>query len=124
MLIFENGVYNGGEPEGDADAVRAIIEQYIEDYADWKRVQLAGKPSPAMVYWSIKLAEANAGTGPMLIAEAQERGITLANLCQKVINKAAKLGNQEAKIAGQAGKMKDAIRTMTREQLVEFDWRF
>jgi len=124
MLIFTDNFYNGQEPEGDADVVRSVIKGYINAYARWKRIEIAGEPSPELALWPEKQAEALAGGGELLNAEAQLRGIDVTELSKKVLSKADELKSQEAKIAGQAGKMKDAIKNMTREQLVEFDWRF
>ena len=124
MLIFTDNFYNGLEPEGDADAVRIVIKDYINAYARWKRIEIAGEPSPELALWPEKQSEALAGGGELLNTEAKERGIDVTELCKKVLAKADELRKQEAKIAGQAGKTKDAIKNMTREQLVEFDWRF
>lgn len=124
MLIFTDDFYNGAEPEGDANAVRSVIKGYINAYARFKRIEIAGEPSPELALWPEKQAEALAGGGELLNAEAKERGVDVTELCKKVLAKADELREQESLIAGQAGKMKDAIKNMTREQLVEFDWRF
>lgn len=124
MLIFTDNFYNGQEPEGDADVVRSVIKGYINAYARWKRIEIAGEPSPELALWPEKQAEALAGGGELLNAEAKLRGIYIDDLCKKVLAKAGELREQESLIAGQSGKMKDAIKNMTREQLVEFDWRF
>jgi hypothetical protein len=124
MLIFTDNFYNGQDAEGDADAVRAVIKGYISAYARHKRIQTAGEPSPELALWADKLAEANNGGGVLLTAEAQVRGITVADLCAKVIAKSQQLKDAEAEIAGQAGKMKDALKNLTRDELLEFDWRF
>lgn len=126
MLVFDNdGVYNGGEPEGDIDAVRAAIKEHIDAFARWKRIQLAGKPSPEYGAWPLKLAEAKQGGGPMLQLEADSRGIPLEVLVQKVIQNAEGYEAAEAIIAGIAGKHKDAVDALTdRDELLAYDWRF
>ena len=125
MLIFDNGVYNGGEPEtDDLDVLRKIVKGYIDAFAANKRVKLAGVPSPEYAAWGLKLAEAQVGGGVILDAEASARGITTDELVAKVLANAVAYQQAEAWIAGTAGKMRDATENMTREQLVEFDWRF
>ena len=125
MLIFENGVYNGGEPEtDDLDELRRIVKGYIDAFAADKRIKLAGVPSPEYAAWGLKLAEAQVGGGVILSAEASARGITTDELVKKVLSNAVAYQYAEAIIAGTAGKMRDAADKMTREQLVEFDWRF
>lgn len=125
MLIFDNGVYNGGEPEtDDLDVLRKIVKGYIDAFAADKRIKLAGVPSPEYAAWGLKLAEAQVGGGVILDAEASARGITTDELVKKVLANAVAYQQAEAWIAGTAGKMRDAADKMTREQLVEFDWRF
>ena len=125
MLIFDNGVYNGGEPEtDDLDVLRKIVKGYIDAFAANKRVKLAGVPSPEYAAWGLKLAEAQVGGGVILDAEASARGITTDELVKKVLSNAVAYQQAEAWIAGTAGKMRDATENMTKEQLVEFDWRF
>lgn len=125
MLIFTDDCYNGQEPEtDDLDVLRKIVKGYIDAFAANKRVKLAGVPSPEYAAWGLKLAEAQVGGGVILDAEASARGITTDELVKKVLSNAVAYQQAEAWIAGTAGKMRDAADKMTREQLVEFDWRF
>lgn len=125
MLIFTDDCYNGQEPEtDDLDVLRKIVKGYIDAFAANKRVKLAGVPSPEYAAWGLKLAEAQVGGGVILDAEASARGITTDELVKKVLSNAVAYQQAEAWIAGTAGKMRDATENMTREQLVEFDWRF
>ena len=125
MLIFTDDCYNGQEPEtDDLDVLRKIVKGYIDAFAANKRVKLAGVPSPEYAAWGLKLAEAQVGGGVILDAEASARGITTDELVAKVLANAVAYQQAEAWIAGTAGKMRDAADKMTREQLVEFDWRF
>lgn len=125
MLIFTDDCYNGQEPEtDDLDVLRKIVKGYIDAFAANKRVKLAGVPSPEYAAWGLKLAEAQVGGGVILDAEASARGITTDELVAKVLANAVAYQQAEAWIAGTAGKMRDATENMTREQLVEFDWRF
>jgi len=125
MLIFTDDCYNGQEPEtDDLDVLRKIVKGYIDAFAADKRIKLAGVPSPEYAAWGLKLAEAQVGGGVILDAEASARGITTDELVKKVLSNAVAYQQAEAWIAGTAGKMRDATENMTREQLVEFDWRF
>ena len=125
MLIFTDDCYNGQEPEtDDLDVLRKIVKGYIDAFAANKRVKLAGVPSPEYAAWGLKLAEAQVGGGVILDAEASARGITTDELVAKVLANAVAYQQAEAWIAGTAGKMRDATENMTKEQLVEFDWRF
>lgn len=125
MLIFTDDCYNGPEPEtDDLNVLRKIVKGYIDAFAADKRIKLAGVPSPEYAAWGLKLAEAQVGGGVILDAEASARGITTDELVKKVLLNAVAYQQVEAWIAGTAGKMRDATENMTREQLVEFDWRF
>ena len=125
MLIFTDDCYNGQEPEtDDLDVLRKIVKGYIDAFAANKRVKLAGVPSPEYAAWGLKLAEAQVGGGVILDAEASARGITTDELVKKVLSNAVAYQQAESWIAGTAGKMRDATENMTKEQLVEFDWRF
>ena len=72
----------------------------------------------------LKVTEALAGGGPMLIREAQVRGIRLQDLIDKILVKSQSFSMMEAEIAGMCGKMCDMTKTMTYNELVDFDWRF
>ena len=124
MLIYTDDVYNGSEPEGDVEQVRSVIKGYIDRYAADKRIRIAGVPSPEYAAWDRKLAEANNGGGPMLQLEADTRGIPLADLVAKVVANATSFQQEEARIAGMAGKHRDALNGLTRDELLTYDWRF
>lgn len=126
MLVFVgNDVYNGGDAEGDIDAIKAEIRSHIDAFAAYKRIKLAGKPSPEYAAWPIKLAEAKAGGGPLLQMEADARGVPLALIVSRVISNSEAYQMAEAQIAGLAGKHKDAINALqTRDELLAYDWRF
>lgn len=127
MLIFtDNDCYNGGEPEtDDIEEVRKVVIGYCDKFAAAKRISMAGVPSPEYGSWPLKLAEAEAGGGPMLEMEAAARGITLEALIAKVLANAASYAQLEATIAGTAGKHRDAINALqTKEELINYDWRF
>lgn len=126
MIIFTDDCYNGGEPEtDDINEVRKVIIGYCDKFAAFKRIQFAGHPSPEYGAWPLKLAEAQAGGGPMLAMEAQARGVPQDELISKVLANAESFQQMEAWIAGTAGKHRDAINALqTREELINYDWRF
>jgi hypothetical protein len=103
----------------------AVIEQErgrtlaaIEVKAAAVRDAFVSPISPAeMSSWPLKLAQAqrytetqDATEAPSLAAEATVRGIDLADLVGKVLDKAAMLAQLEAVIAGTAGKKSDAAK--------------
>ena len=126
MLIFTDDCYNGPDPETeDLDELKTIIKGHIDAFAASKRVNLAGNPSPEYAAWSLKLAEAQQGGGPMLEAEAGHRGVTLAQIVERVLANAEAYQQAEAWIAGNAGKQRDIVSALTtREELLDYDWRF
>lgn len=126
MLVFvETDVYNGGDAEGDIDQIKAEIKGHIDAFAAYKRIKLAGKPSPEYAAWPIKLAEAKNGGGPLLQMEADARGVPMAAIVSRVISSSEAYQVAEAQIAGLAGKHKDAVNALqTRDELLAYDWRF
>ena len=127
MLIFHiDDCYNGGEPETqDLDELKSIIKGHIDAFAANKRIKLAGNPSPEYAAWGLKLAEAKAGGGPILEAEAGHRGVTLQQIVARVLANAEAYQQAEAWIAGNAGKQRDIVSALTtREELLAYDWRF
>lgn len=125
MLIFTDNVYNDSDPECEIEELRSLVIANIDRHATWKRIQVAGAPSPEQASWKIKADEAAIGGGPILATEAKVRGIDLADLCQRVLSNAAAFGNAEAYIAGTSGKQRDTVSQLkTREELLAFDWRF
>jgi hypothetical protein len=126
LLRQENGVFVSSN---DA-AVQAIIDSYtLDDAKAHKSAQVSAHAkvlrdkvirtisAGEMASWPIKLAEAAkyAQTGqdadaPMLAAEAQARGITLAALVSKVAGNATTFAGLEATIAGIDGAHRDAIK--------------
>lgn len=111
----------GSGIEIDLEAARAIV--LLE--ADTKSGQVraaytAGISIDEKVSWPIKRAEAlayqasgSAAGAPNLALEAQARGIALADLVTKVLDKAAALSTREAAIAGRCGALQDAARVAT-----------
>lgn len=73
-----------------------------------------------MAAWSIKQAEARkyAATGlasdaPMLSAEAEARGVTVADIVARVGGNAARFATLEARIGGNDGRHRDALDALT-----------
>jgi hypothetical protein len=126
MLVFTDDTYNGGDPEtDDLDVIKSIIKGYIDAYAAHKRIKLAGLPSPELAAWPLKLAEAQAGGGPMLQDEANARGVPLATIVNRVLANSEAFKHFEARIAGLAGRQRDIVSGLqTRDELIEYDWRF
>ncbi len=142
-----NGVYVTSETPGDTSkdaAVQAIIDGYtladakaaVGDCIDAEAKRIRAKflkavdPSE-MAAWATKYAEAKAllAGGPAidavnLQAEADFRGITLNQLATKVVQKFNQTANREAKIAGLAGKHKDAVTALGSFAAVNsYDWQ-
>lgn len=126
----------------DEQAVQAIIDAYplsatiaekkaeIDAYATELRIKAAGGVSPEQASWAIKSAQAqkyaatqNISDAPLLNAEAQYRGDTLQSIVNRVLNNANGLLDMEAKIAGVAGKHKDAIAALQVENPTAADFR-
>ena len=126
MLVFTDDTYNGGDPEtDDLDVIKSIIKGYIDAYAASKRIKLAGLPSPELAAWPLKLAEAQAGGGPMLQAEANARGVPLATIVNRVLSNSEAFKYLESRIAGLAGRQRDIVSSLTtKEELLAYDWRF
>lgn len=120
------------EEDAEADAAEAawISAQQItaakviaaaDRIAKDKRDMVTASTSPAeMASWSIKRAEALdwqssqlAADAPSLATEAQVRGIALADLVAKVLEKGTLLSQLEAAIAGRCGSIQDAARAAT-----------
>lgn len=127
MLIYQdNQFWNGYDIEFETiEEAKANRIAVVDVVAMSLRNQVTSNTSPAeMASWSIKLAEANAGGGPMLALEAQYRGITTADLVTKVLDKANQLSMIEAQISGVAGKHTDAINALTTiQEVVAYDMR-
>jgi len=125
MLIFTDNIYNDADPECDLETLRNLVIANINRHAIWKRVQIAGEPSPEHASWAYKLTEAQQGGGEILSVEASARGITVEELCARVISNANDFKMAEAVIAGTVGKQRDTVAAMkTREELLSYDWRF
>lgn len=128
----------------DETAVQAIIDAYtvaqsaeliasaIDAHAKALRDPVVANISPAeMASWFIKRAEAiaytasnNAVDAPNLNAEAQARGISLADLVVKVGTKGASLAQLESVVAGVCGKHVDAAKACaTFAELFAYNWR-
>ena len=129
MLRFiDGGFYNAEVPEGD---LKAFVLNNIDVCAAAMRNKFCAPTSPyEAASWPLKLAEAakyaqtgNETDAPMLSAEAAYRGVTLAQLVARVDGNAQVLAGLEAQIAGTCGKHRDAVRNMTDEQILAYDWR-
>ena len=127
MLIYQdNQFWNGPDIEfatlAEAQANRiAVVDAAAASLRD--RVT-AGISAAEMSSWPLKLAEAQAGGGPMLTLEAGYRGISEAELVTKVLDKATQLSTFEAQIAGIAGMHNDTIDALTTiEGVCAYDMR-
>lgn len=127
MLAYQNGEFVNGpdtafatldEAKDDRSAVVDIVAMSL-------RNRITSNTSPAeMASWPIKLAEAQAGGGPMLALEAQYRGVTEAALVQLVLQNADDLSRLEAQISGISGMHRDAIAALqTVEDVCAYDMR-
>lgn len=125
----------------DDVAVQAIIDAYpisatiaekkaeIDEYAKELRLKAAGGVSPEQASWAIKSAQAQKYAvtndpldAPLLNAEAQYRGDTLQSIVDRVLANANGLLDMEAKIAGVAGKHKDAVAALQVDNPIEADF--
>lgn len=111
----------GSAIEIDLEAARAIVLQEADTKSGQIRAAYtAGISVDEKVSWPIKRAEAlayqasgSAADAPNLALEAQARGVPLAALVTKVLDKAAALSALEAAIAGRCGALQDAARAVT-----------
>lgn len=137
-LVEDSGVWVASN---DA-AVQQIIDSYpisatiaevcarIDAHAAYLRNKTIAGISPAeMASWPIKRAEADAlqansaAPTPFLSAEATARGITVAELATLVVNNAAMMQALECQIAGNCGKHRDAVKTLTQfADVLAYDW--
>lgn len=117
----------------DDASVQAIIDAYTLDQAKAERMReslmiakrmrdavVADISSGEMASWHIKRAEAqayatsgNAADAPLLLAEAQARGITLDAMLAKVSANAQRFQAAEAAIGGADGRHRDAISALS-----------
>lgn len=122
----DNQFVNGFDVEfatlAEAQANRIAV---VDLAAASLRNQITASISPAeMSSWPLKLAEAQAGGGPMLTLEAGYRGVSEADLIVKVLDKAQQLSTLEAQIAGVAGMHNDTIEALTTiEEVCSYDMR-
>jgi hypothetical protein len=126
----------------DEQAVQAIIDAYpisgtiaekkaeIDEYAKELRLKAAGGVSPEQSSWAIKSSQAqkyaatsNAADASLLAAEAQHRGATLQSIVNRVLANSSGLLEMEARIAGVAGKHKDAVAALHTDNPVADDFR-
>jgi hypothetical protein len=92
----------------------------IEEKAAEQRAKVTGRSSPQeMASWPVKLDQARAyqttplaAAAPMLAVEASARGVTLADIVNRVLANASAYSDAEARIAGVSGKHKDAVRAL------------
>lgn len=114
------------EPLPFAERQAHLIRE-VDLLAKDKRNTIVADISPAeMSSWPIKRSEALAyeasglaTDAPNLAVEADARNISLADLVDKVLAKAAQLSYIEAQIAGYAGKLQDQINAAEDEQALE-----
>lgn len=115
-------------PEQSAAVAARIAE--VDAIAARKRMTIVGVVSAAeMATWTTKEAEArvfadsqDVAAAPRLAAEAAARGVPLAALTEKVIEKATALWAAEAAIAGHAGALTDQLRALeTVAEVCAFD---
>ncbi len=108
-----------------ADATSVIADQ-IDSYAKTLRDRALKGISPGeMGTWATKYQEARAfqasgaaADAPSLNLEAQQRGISLAGLCTRVVNNFQAVAQREARISGIAGRHKDAVRALSAFQAI------
>lgn len=124
---------DGAWQSSDDTAVQAIIDGYtLADTQAEVRARITARAralrdaavagiSPAeMASWPIKRAEViayagsgNAADAPMLAAEADARGVTLAEIVARVQGNATALAMLEAAIGGTEGRHRDAVKALT-----------
>lgn len=135
---------NGVWVSSNDSAVQAIINAYtldeckddicanIDALAKEKRDGYITDVSPGeMTSWPIKQREAAAYRisgkpidAPLLTKEAQIRGVTISQICDKVESYAAAMVDLEATISGTAGKHKDAVRNLgSFSAVLSYDFR-
>lgn len=127
MMIYLDYLWQNGPEapfetleEAQADRI-AVIDFAAKSMRD---KVVSGISAGEMASWPIKLAEANAGGGPMLTIEAQARGITVDALIARILGNAVGFSQLEATIAGNSGRHEDAIRAMTKiDEVVAYDMR-
>lgn len=132
-----NGVWHADVPT----SVQSIIDSYTTADAIAYRYKecltiaktlrdkaVAGISSGEMAGWPIKLSEARAFVAdptvntPMLTAEANARGISVADLVVKVGGNSSRFAALEAAIGGADGKHRDALsRLTTFEEINSYD---
>lgn len=135
---------NGVMVSSDDVAVQAIIDGYslvdakqsvadqIDDEAKRLRDRFFKAVSPTEIAsWQTKYAEAKkfkasglSSDAPNLDAEATLRGVTLIALATRVVINFATTAVKEGRIAGIAGKHKDAVKALGSFALVlAYDWK-
>jgi hypothetical protein len=137
-LVQVDGVWQAS----DTAAVQAIIDSYTLGQAKAEKMSsvlahskelrdkvVASISAGEMASWPIKRSEAEAFSAdqtapcPMLTAEAQARGIPLADLVAKVHANSARFSAAEAAIGGTDGKHRDAIAALTTfEEVAAYDF--
>lgn len=139
-LVQSNGVWvadNESEVQLIIDSypienAKKIVNDEIDLHAKKLRDGIVSYISSAeMASWPIKRTEAtdyskshSEADAPMLLIEAQARGITLDVLVEKVLSKATALSQLEAEISGACGAHNDAIKSAsTFEDVLSYDWR-
>ena len=111
--------------------VKASKKEEIDKFAATLRsLFLPNISTIEMASWSIKqqkasefIASSGVTINPILQIEASARGITVASLVNKIINKATLVSQLEATVSGLTGKHNDIVLALTTKQEV-IDYNF
>jgi hypothetical protein len=135
---YEDWLKVQGNTPGPAPAPAAVTRSEalarklseIDEIAGSARQRITGPVSPQeMASWSVKLQQARAFTESapetdyeMITIEAQARGVETIDIASRVISNAQAYSAAEARIAGTAGKHRDAVRALAeRDDILAYD---
>lgn len=94
---------------GSADEWKDMLTKQLDERREAKLTDLFGHTSARMLEIE-RIAAARRGAGdPMIQAEAQERGLTAAQVVQEIVNEAGVRAQKLGVIAGLSMKAKDQI---------------
>lgn len=113
------------EPPGIAAVIAERLAE-IDNHAAMLRRKVTDRASPSeMASWTVKLQEAKRFTesgdpaaAPLLAIEAEARGVSVAQIAERVLGNSLLFSQLEARIAGNAGRLKDAVRSLTDSEAV------
>lgn len=114
-----------------ADVQEEVID-LIDDWGQRLRARAArgiGPQEAVLIMEKVRQAKAAQASGnpadaPLLVREANRRGISLATLVTKILNKASVWADFEADVAGASGAHADAVRALTTVAAVRaYDWQ-